>query len=153
MLKMILQTLAAGLGTLSFCVLFRAPKKYFAACGFVGSIEWVVYLLVNHFFDNGTAATFCAGLTIIILSRYFSVAKKCPMTMFLIPGIFPLVPGTAIYHMTYCAANGNYVVAFSYCMQAIQAAFAIAIAFAIGYRMPARWFTVLNFSKKRKENN
>lgn len=132
MIKMILQILAAGLGTLSFCVLFRAPGKYFLTCGFVGSIEWIIYLMVYHYFENGTAATFCAALAIVILSRYFSVTRKCPMTMFLIPGIFPLVPGSAIYHMTYWAAKGNYGQAFQYGMTAVEAAFAIAIAFAIG---------------------
>lgn len=140
MTKMIFQILAAGLGTVSFCVLFRAPRKYFVTCGLVGSVEWIVYLLINRWFESGTAATFCAALTIVTLSRYFSVTKKCPMTMFLIPGIFPLVPGSAIYHMTYNAANGNYSVAFGYCMQAFEAAFAIAIAFAIGYRIPAGYF-------------
>lgn len=140
MITMILQTMAASVGTVAFCVLYRVPGKYFLDCGFVGMLEWIVYLLVNHLFKNETLAVFFATLTIVVLSRYLSVKKKCPMSMFLIPGIFPLVPGAKIYHMTYTASLGAYTRAFYYCMEAFKAAFAIAMAIAIGSRIPAKWF-------------
>ncbi len=140
MLKMIIQTLAASLGTVAFCVLYRVPKKYFLDCGFVGMVEWIAYLLVNNLFENEALAVFFATFTIVVLSRFLSVKRKCPMSMFLIPGIFPLVPGAKIYHMTYTASLGAYNRAFFYCMEAFKEAFAIAMAIAIGSRIPSGWF-------------
>ena len=36
-------------------------------------------------------------MLVILLSRSFAVYKRCPVTVFLIAGIFPLVPGSGIY--------------------------------------------------------
>lgn len=137
---MILQTLAAGIGTVAFCVLYRVPQKYFFNCGMVGIIEWIVYLFINEYFRSEAIAVFCAAFTVVCLSRYLAIKRKCPLTMFLIPGIFPLVPGSKIYYMTYTASVSAYNRAFYYCMEAFKAAFAIAIAIAIGSRISAKWF-------------
>lgn len=144
MLRMILQTIAAGVGTVAFCVLFRVPQKYFLNCGWIGMVQWVVYLLVNHVSGSSMSAVFCAALTIVSMSRYYAVKKKCPLTIFLVTGIFPLVPGAGIYRTVYYASTALYTLAVREGFTALKAAFAIAIAIAIGMRIPTKLFLRLS---------
>lgn len=150
MFTMIMQTIAAGIGTMAFCVLFRVPQKYFIDCGFVGVVEWIVYLMVRECLGNAIGV-FAAALTVTILSRFFAVKRKCPMTIFLVTGIFPLVPGVGIYHMAYNASLGAYNRSLYFFMEAIKAAFAIAVAIGVGSAMPAKWFQLNQSSESDKK--
>ena len=98
MIRLILQVLAASAGTVGFSLLFGVPVRYYTYCGLIGGIGWLVYLCVLPG-TTATIATFCATVVIILLSRWFAVRKRCPATLFLISGIFPLVPGAGIYWM------------------------------------------------------
>ena len=150
MFTMIMQTLAAGIGTMAFCVLFSVPQKYFLDCGFVGVVEWIVYLIVKELCGY-SIGIFAAALTITVLSRYFAVKRRCPMTIFLVTGIFPLVPGAGIYHMAYFASLSSYNRAIYYFMEALKAAFAIAVAIAVGSAIPAKYFQIAQKEKKMKK--
>lgn len=147
MFTIIMQTIAAGVGTVAFCVLFRVPQKYFVYCGWIGMVQWVVYLLVNHGTGNSTTSVFFAALTIVFMSRYYAVKKKCPITIFLVTGIFPLVPGAGIYRTVYFASTELFTLAVREGFDALKAAFAIAIAIAIGLRLPTYLFLRLNGQK------
>ena len=46
-------------------------------------------------------ATFIAVVVITLLSRIFAIVRKAPVTIFLVSGIFPLVPGVGIYYTSY----------------------------------------------------
>ena len=144
MFRMIMQTICAGAGTVAFCVLFRVPMQYFINCGWIGMVQWVVYLLVSHVAENNTLAVFAAAFTIVFMSRYYAVKKRCPLTIFLVTGIFPLVPGAGIYRTVYYASTAIYTLAIREGFTAFKAAFAIAIAIAIGLRIPTRLFLKLN---------
>ena len=62
----------------------------------VGAIGWLVYLLVVN--KGGVVwATFFASLVIDICAQILARVMKTPVTIFLIGGILPLVPGSHIY--------------------------------------------------------
>ena len=42
---MILQILAAMVGTVAFSLLFGVPRKYYPYCGLIGGAGWLVYSL------------------------------------------------------------------------------------------------------------
>jgi len=86
---------------------------------------------------------FCAALTVVLLSRFFSVRRRCPVTIFLIAGIFPLVPGAGIYNTVYAALTGNTSLAVTNFLAAFKAAFAIAIAVSIGVMIPTKYFAAI----------
>ena len=90
------QVLAAALGTVAFALLFGVPRKYYLYCGFIGGAGWLLYCLLEPVL-NATEATFFASVLVIFLSRMGAVREKCPVTIFLISGIIPLVPGAGIY--------------------------------------------------------
>lgn len=139
MLTFALQPLAACFGTIAFSIFFRVPAKYFPTCGLIGAVSWIIYLAVNNRSAITGGAVFCAALTVVLLSRFFSVRRRCPVTVFLITGIFPLVPGAGIYNTVYAAMTGDTSLAVTNFLAAFKAAFAIAIAVSMGVMIPTRY--------------
>ena len=98
---MMIQIIAAVIATVGFSVLFGVPSKYYPYCGVIGGAGWLVYLLtLEHFSTAG--ASLAATMVVISLSRLAAVRKKCPVTIFLIAGIFPLVPGAVLDSLLHC---------------------------------------------------
>ena len=137
---MVLQFLAAFCGTLAFSVFFRVPKKYFILTGLVGGIAWMVYIFIGVRLGHTTTGIFAAAFSAVLLSRCFAVLMKCPMNMFLLPGIFPLVPGADIYYTAYYFVTKDYFRAAESFTRAFECAFAIAIAISVGILLPKSVF-------------
>ena len=98
--QLVKEILSAVIGTVSFSVLFGVPREYYPYCGFIGGAGWLVYCLAELFLP-GSGPCFAATAVVILLSRTAAVMKRCPVTIFLIAGIFPLVPGAGVYWTVY----------------------------------------------------
>ena len=98
---MIVELIAAAMGTMAFALLFGVPKVYYLSCGAIGAAGWLVYSLLQMFNMGATFAAFFATVIIVLLARFAAVRQKCPATVFLITGIFPLVPGARFYWAAY----------------------------------------------------
>lgn len=92
-------------------------------------------------------ASFFATLALAWLSRVFSFSRKAPVTVFLICGIFPLVPGAGIYYTGYYFFMGSNAQALDKGLETIKIAVAIALGIGIVLSMPQFFFTF-----KRKKN-
>ena len=85
-----------------------------------------------------------AGLTMTIpltlVSRLFAILLKTPVTVFLLPGIFPLVPGAGIYYTAYYFIQSNNALALSNGISTFKIAVALAtgIALVLGIPLPHR---------------
>lgn len=96
----VIQLVAAFVGTVGFSALFGAPRRYYLYCGLAGMAGWAVYLLVaaGH---SVVGAAFFAALTVAAISHVMAKICRCPVTVFLICGIIPLVPGGGIFWTAY----------------------------------------------------
>ena len=130
MIRLILQVLAAAVGTMGFSLLFGVPARYYPYCGTIGGIGWLIYLCLQPV-SSAAVATFCATVAVILLSRWFAVRKRCPATLFLISGIFPLVPGAGIYWAAYYTGFG-----------AVKSAVAIVLGIVFVFELPEKWFHI-----------
>ena len=139
MIRLILQVLAASAGTVGFSLLFGVPVRYYTYCGLIGGIGWLVYLCVLPG-TTATIATFCATVVIILLSRWFAVRKRCPATLFLISGIFPLVPGAGIYWAAYYTITNQLQLALETGYGAVKTAGAIVLGIVVVFELPEKWF-------------
>ena len=139
MIRLILQVLAASAGTVGFSLLFGVPVRYYTYCGLIGGIGWLVYLCLLPG-TTATIATFCATVVIILLSRWFAVRKRCPATLFLISGIFPLVPGAGIYWAAYYTITHQLQLALETGYGAVKTAVAIVLGIVVVFELPEKWF-------------
>ena len=98
---MIIQVLAAFLAVFFFAILLEIPKKYMVSSGIVGGICWLIYLIANNMGAGVVLSTFLGAFATAILSQIFARIFKTPVTVFLIAGILPLVPGAGMYRIGY----------------------------------------------------
>ncbi|WIF95400.1 threonine/serine exporter family protein [Caminicella sporogenes] len=87
----------AFISTVGFSVFFNVPKKSIFYAGITGAVGWTVYLLIKNITQSMTFANFIGAISIGVLGEIFARLDKKPVTIFVIPGIVPLVPGYGIY--------------------------------------------------------
>ncbi|MEG0369734.1 MAG: threonine/serine exporter family protein, partial [Hungatella sp.] len=77
-----------------------------------------------------------------LLSRLFAVRKRCPVTIFLIPGIFSLVPGAGLYWTSYYIVTNDVELAAQTGFTALKVAVAIVLGIVFVFQLPQRIFRV-----------
>ncbi len=139
---MIKHAITAAIATICFSLIFGAPRKYYPLCGLIGAISWVVYIGLMELGCSDTEAIFMSTILIIILSRLTAVRCRCPVTVFLISGIIPLVPGAGIYWSAYYLVTDQFTQAAERGFLALKAAVAIVLGIVLVFEVPQKWFRI-----------
>lgn len=145
----ILAIVESFLATLSYAVLFNVPKQYYTACGITGMAGWLLYLAMCQV-TTVALASFVGTLAVVLISRIFTVRKKCPITIFLVSGIIPLVPGAGIYYTAYYLVTGQMSLAAVKGLEAVKIAFAIVLGIIFVVSIPRDAFQIRYWRAKRK---
>ena len=122
------QVLAAALGTVAFALLFGVPRKYYPYCGLIGGAGWLMYCLLEPVL-NAAEAT-------------------CPVTIFLISGIIPLVPGAGIYWSAFYMVTDQLTEAGEAGFAAVKAAVAIVLGIVCVFELPQGVFNFVRRDRK-----
>ena len=127
-----IQILASLIGTASFAVLFGVPRKFYLKCGVVGMAGWLAYLLSVRYLPLGPAGgTFIAATLVAVLSHFSARRFKCPSTVFLICGIFPLIPGAGVFWSSYFVVSTQMESAFASGFSAVKITLAIVLGIVL----------------------
>ncbi len=140
-LTWLFQTLVAFVSTVAFSIIFHTPRREWLCTGTTGAVGWLVYLVSMELGAGVVGASFFATVALTWFSRVFSFARKAPVTVFLICGIFPLVPGAGIYYTGYHFFMSDNSLALSTGLETIKIAIAIALGIGIVLSMPKFFFT------------
>lgn len=146
------QTLVAGLSTIAFAIIFHTPRREWVLTAITGGVGWLVYIVAMHIGFGTVTASFFATVALAWLSRIFSVAHKAPATVYLICGIFPLVPGAGIYYTGYYFFMSNNSLGLSKGLETIKIAIAIALGIGIVLSLPRALFALPKPKKDRTES-
>ena len=144
-----ISVLASMMGTVAFSVLFGTPRQYYPYCGVIGGVGWAVYCLASC---NGglVSSVVLATMAVVFLSRVMAVWKRCPVTIFLIAGIFPLVPGSHVYWTAYYLVTDQLRTALEHGYMAVKIAFAIVLGIVFIFEIPQSVFFRLLGRKTEK---
>ena len=134
--QLVAQFFIAGAGTLSFAILFACPKRTLPYCGLVGAVGWLVYEIAILFGMESFAASLLAVIPLTLLARIFAVVLKTPVTVFLLSGIFPLVPGAGIYYTAYYFIQGDNALSLANGISTFKIAVALAVGIAVVLGLP-----------------
>lgn len=137
---MIGQLISVFIGVIGFAIILEVQKKYLFYCGLTGMLGWAVYLLLQGMWGNG--GVFFSSVCIALLAQIFARKLHCPVTVFLIPGIYPSVPGAGIYRTVYYIIMEDKALAGHFLVQTLTTAGMIALGI----------FTVDILWKLRKAN-
>ena len=134
--ELMVQFILAGMGTLGFAVLFACPRKSLPFCALVGAVGWVVYELLIMLGLDSAAAALLAVMPLTLLARLFAISRKTPVTIFLLSGIFALVPGAGIYYTAYYFIQNNNALALSTGINTFKIAVALAVGISLVLSIP-----------------
>lgn len=140
----ILEFIVAMFATISFAILFNAPKKEVICCGLTGALGWGVYYGMTQHGVNLVLASLVATFCLTVLARGFAVVRKNPVTVYLLPGIFPLVPGAGIYYTAYYLFIGNTEMSGFKGLETLEIAGAMVFGFIFGFGIPQWLFSKLS---------
>lgn len=132
----ILEFVIAMLATISFAVLFTAPKREVVYCGLTGALGWIVYYVMTEHGIHLVLASMVATFCLTVLARCFAVIRKTPVTVYLLSGIFPLVPGAGIYYTAYYLFTGDTAMSGFKGLQTLEVAGAIVFGIIFGFGIP-----------------
>ncbi len=135
------------LAAATFAALFQAPKKTLAVSGVIGAVGWVTFIYMRD--ETGYSsfyANFFATIAIAILSELAARIFKQPTTIYINPGIIPIVPGLGIYNGMTRIIEGNYDQGINILLNAGQDAAAIALAIMF----IASFFRMMTISKEHR---
>lgn len=127
-MELLLQAAAAFVAVVTLGVIFSVPRRFLSYSGFVGSLGWTAYMGMQKICGNGMLVMFLSALMVAFLSHLIARICKAPVTVFLITGILPLVPGVGVYRIAYYFLLGDNSMAGFYFIYTLQMASMIAVA-------------------------
>lgn len=137
----------AFLAAAAFAVLFQAPRRTLAVSGFIGAVGWIIFVYMRRGLEyDSFYANLFATVALSLLSELAARIFKQPVTIFVIPGIIPIVPGLGMYQGMTQIIENHYDVGVSVLLTAGMDASAIAL----GMMFMASLFRVLKMSKEHK---
>lgn len=132
--------------TIAVAILFHMPQEQYAFCGLTGTAAWIGYLAALEINPSVVLASFVSALLLTAISRIFAVYRRTPIIIFLVSGIFPLVPGAGIYYTAYYFIMGDNALAVGKGVETIKIAVAIALGIVLMLSLPYSLFR--SFGKK-----
>lgn len=131
MIELLLVAAGCFVAIAGFAILLETPRKYIFQAGIAGAGGGEVYFFsVQHGLDV-VLASFLSALVIALLAHTFARIFKAPVTVFLIAGILPTVPGAGMYRTVYYILLNNRANASYYLIQTLEIAGVIALAIFI----------------------
>ncbi len=133
--------------TVSFSLIFNAPRKELFYCGVNGFVSWFVYDMIVSMAISKSIATFFATVALTTLARFFSYHRQVPSTLYHIAGIMSIVPGMTIYNTMMAATENRILDTYQLFFDVFQLSSAIGAGSILVLILPYRCFEI--FKKKK----
>jgi len=128
-------------------ILYNVTRRNLLWVGLSGMFGWIVYAWMLEVTGNVVFSSFLGAVVVGLYSESIARLKKAPAMVFSIPGIFPLVPGIAIYNSTQYISENNILESASTGIQAIASAASIAS----GILLVSAFFRITKRNKRIKD--
>ena len=127
-MEYLIQLVTATIGTFGFAAVFnvRGKNLFYATLG--GFLTWCAYLIAEIFFTpNEYICGFVGSVILTLYAEGMARMQKTPVTVFIVAGAIPLIPGGALYRsMSYLThqnwerfgAQSSYALLFAASMSA-----------------------------------
>lgn len=98
MMEYITQIIACTIGGLGYALMYNVKKDKIISATIGVFFTITTYIIANEFFNNVFLATTLGSAVITFYSEILARKLKSPATVFLLPGIIPLVPGGGLFY-------------------------------------------------------
>lgn len=97
MKEFIIAIISAFVATLGYALVYDIKGKKLIVASIGGAFSWAVYLICQNYSISLVFPYLMAGIATALYSELAAYICKAPATVFLIPGIIPLVPGLTVF--------------------------------------------------------
>ncbi len=125
MSDVVIKIIAGVVGTAGFAVLFRLKPSHWVLASLDGLLACLAYFMFTDIFNTVFLPNGFAALLAAFFAEVFAKIGKTPSTVFLLPGIICLVPGSSLYYSMSNLLSENYVEAAQYLLLTAEVAVAL----------------------------
>lgn len=122
----VMQLITAMTGSMGFCLLFHVRTRLILPAAFGGFLSWGIYLLSAHFIPGVLVPSVLTSAFCAIYAELLARILKAPATVFFIPAVIPLIPGSTLYYTMSYLVRKDWAAANEY--GALTAQYALGIA-------------------------
>lgn len=137
---MIYEMIMAFIATFMLAVIFNVNRRELVFCGIAGAAAEGVYQAVSYFSDGIPLPAIISAAAVTAMARSLANLRKSPVTVYLVPGIIPLVPGAGMYNTVFSMISADYAEALEIGIDTMKCASAIAIGIVLIFALPNRLF-------------
>ncbi len=149
MIGELIRILTATLGTLGFALVFRVRHWHLVWATLGGTLAWVSDVIVSHLGGGAFLSSLAGALAVCLWSEGMARWRKAPANVYLIPGIVPLLPGSALYYAMEGAIYSDMEVFTQRGIDALLASLGIAGGILIASEI-VRIILVVQYKTRRK---
>lgn len=131
MTALLLSFLYALMATLGFSIIFHVPLRHFPVVALIGGTGWTIYQICTAYEVSVVVSCFVSSFAVGLFSDLASRWLKDAATIFIIPGILCLVPGSGMYNTMLRLVNGNLKSAATVGSQTLAMAGSIALGLLV----------------------
>ncbi|NWJ47394.1 MAG: threonine/serine exporter family protein [Chloroflexi bacterium] len=92
-----IQVVAAFLASIFFGISIDLPHRNIALAGIAGALCWLTHLSLQKLGVTELISAFIAAALVGTLSWGFARGQHSPVTLYILPGVLPLLPGLTIF--------------------------------------------------------
>ncbi len=94
----IIQMITGAIGSLGFALIAHIRVKHLAVATLGGFLCWMLFLPGYTLTQSVFLPNLFATMAVYTWSEIMARTQKAPVTVFLVPGILPLLPGSFLYY-------------------------------------------------------
>lgn len=148
-IEIIINIVFSWLASAGFALTINVPRKALFLSGVSGVVGWIAYFLTFRLGLGRMVSNLIGAFLIGILGLFFARIKKCPVTVFNIPALVPLVPGVPAYQAVRAMATGNNALAEDLILRVGIITVAIALGFLLSTLFAEILYRIRKVYKKR----
>lgn len=144
----LIEAVSAFFACLFFAIIYNTPKKELVYCGLAGSIGYTIYFIMDRYTDLSLFGAFMGSIVICIMAKYYSVAHSMPKLLYVLPAVYPIVPGAGIYYAMHDIMINDFAAAMNEGILALKVVGTVVLAMII--ILPDQFF---NFKWVHEKND
>ena len=142
--------ISATVGSIGFAMLFRLRLKILPWATLSALLDAAVYLICCLYTPNQFLSTIAGTAAATFFSDIMARRLKVPITLLLLPGIVPLIPGGSLYYTMASIISKDKDSIFKYGLATTEAAVGIAAGILISSLLLQEYRHFKKLGSKRK---
>lgn len=149
-LEIIINITFSYIASIGFALTINVPHRALNLAGISGTVGWMMYWFCFRFGMGRMLSNLLGAFIIGILGLIFARIKKCPVTVFNIPALVPLVPGVPAYQAVRALVDGETFDAETAILKVAIVTCAIALGILLSTMFIEMFYRTKRFYRRKK---